>query len=79
MSGMKQSENGDELIIRVVETEGKATTTKIDLPGKIRSARRLNLIELPLEDGTAPVVKGQSLQITLGPHEIATIGIKVVK
>lgn len=79
MSGMKQSENGNELIIRILETEGKATTAKIDLPLKIRSARRLNLIELPLENVTTPLVMGQSLQVKLKPHEIATIGIKLQK
>jgi alpha-mannosidase len=73
---MKQAEEGEELIIRLVEVEGKATTTTVNLPVTAKSARRLNLIELPLQDATAPTVQGKSVTVTLKPHEIVTIGIK---
>jgi len=76
LSGMKQAEEGEELIIRLVEVEGKATTTTVNLPVTAKSARRLNLIELPLQDATVPTVQGKSVTVTLKPHEIVTIGIK---
>lgn len=40
ITGIKQSEEGDELIIRIVELERKATTASIQLPISATSARR---------------------------------------
>ena len=76
MTGIKQSEDGDELIIRIVETEGKATTAQIQLPVPVKSARRLNLIEMPLQNASSPALQGTILSVQLKPHEIATIGIR---
>jgi len=76
MSGMKQAEEGEELIIRLFEVEGKATTATINLPITAKSARRLNLIEFPLSDAAAPTVQGKSVTVVLKPHEIVTLGIK---
>ncbi|HBU44627.1 MAG TPA: hypothetical protein DEB36_02530, partial [Porphyromonadaceae bacterium] len=75
-TGIKQSEEGNELIIRMVEIEGKATTATINLPVAATSARRLNLIEMPLQDVSSPTLQGTTLSVQLKPHEIATIGIK---
>lgn len=78
LSGVKQSEDGDEFIIRVYETEGKTTSTSVKLPMLISgSARKLNLIEFPLKVDEQPVLNNGKLQLTLKPFEIATIGIKV--
>lgn len=76
ITGIKQSEEGDELIIRIVEIEGKATTANIKLPVSAKSAQRLNLIEIPLQNTSSPTLKGTTLTVQLKPHEIATIGIK---
>jgi alpha-mannosidase len=76
MTGMKQSEEGDELIIRLCEVEGKETTVNLTLPVTIGSARRLNLIELPLADASLPLVTGNTLQVKLRANEIVTLGIK---
>lgn len=76
ITGIKQSEEGNELIIRMVETEGKATTATINLPVAATSARRLNLIEMPLQGVSSPALQGTTLSVQLKPHEIATIGIK---
>ncbi|MBA7547389.1 hypothetical protein ES705_39808 [subsurface metagenome] len=54
LSGIKQAENGEELIVRLVEVAGKETTVNIKLPVAIRSARRLDLVELPLENVVNP-------------------------
>jgi alpha-mannosidase len=76
LSGVKQSEDGDELIIRLIEIEGKETTTRISVPIQVNAARRLNLIELPLEKATKPAFDGSVITIKLKPHEIVTLGIK---
>ena len=76
MSGMKQAEDGEELIIRIFEVEGKETTATINLPITAKSARRLNLIEFPLTGVVSPVVQGKTVTVTLNPHEIVTMGIK---
>ncbi len=76
LSGMKQSEEGNELIIRVVEIEGKETTATIALPVAAQSARRLSILELPLTDASQPVVNGKNLTVKLKPNEVVTLGIK---
>jgi len=72
---VKQSEEGEELVIRLVEVEGKATVATINLPITVKSARRLNLIEFPLENAKAPEIQGKSINVKLKPHEIVTLGI----
>ncbi len=79
LSGMKQAEDGKELIVRLLETEGKETTVNVQLPVAIRSARRLNLIEFPLKDAVTPTVNGRSVKVKVRPHEIVTLGILPVK
>ncbi len=76
LSGIKKSEEKEELIIRLFETQGKETTATVKLPMVVKSANRLNLIELPLKNALAPEIKGHSIKINLKPHEIVTIGIK---
>jgi len=76
MTGVKESEEGEELVVRLVEIEGKETTTTINLPLTVKSARRLNLIEFPLENVKAPEIQGKSITLVLKPHEIVTLGIK---
>ena len=76
MTGLKQSEDGDELIVRLVEIEGKGTTAKIDLPVTVKSVRRLNLLEFPLKEVKSPGMNGKSITVQLKPHEIVTLGIK---
>jgi alpha-mannosidase len=76
LSGMKQSEDGKEFIVRLAEVEGKTTTVNLSVPVKIKKARRLNLIELPLDGVTEPSINGKSVQVQIKPHEIVTVGIK---
>ncbi len=77
LSGMKKSEDGDELIIRLSEIYGQETTVNLTLPVKVTAARRLNIIELPLETANKPVVNDNTIQLKIRPHEIVTLGIEV--
>ncbi len=76
MTGMKQSEETEELVVRLVEIEGRETNTKINLPVSVKSARRLNLLEFPLSNAATPEILGKTIQLKLKPHEIVTLGIK---
>jgi len=76
LSGIKKAEQGDELIVRVAETEGNHTKTQLRLPVEIESARRLNIVEMPLEKEVVnPEVNGKTLSFTIEPHEIVTLGV----
>ncbi len=79
LSGIKQSEDGNELIVRIVEVFGKETVVNLGLPVAVSAIRRLNLIENPLENVAKPVVKGKSVEIKIKPNEIVTLGITPVK
>ncbi len=76
MTGMKQAEEAEELIIRLVEVEGKETTATISLPINVKSVRRLDLIEFPLKNAISPTIQGKSVTLKLKPHEIVTLGIR---
>jgi alpha-mannosidase len=75
LSGLKQAENGNELIVRLAEVEGKGTTVNLTLPVEIGSVRRLNLIELPMENIAVPTFNGKTIQVKIRAHEIVTLGI----
>ena len=76
LSGMKQSEEGDELVVRLIEIEGKETTAAVTLPVTAKTVRRLNILEFPLKDEPSPVVNGKNITVRLKPNEIVTLGIK---
>jgi len=76
LSGMKKAEKGNELIVRVAEMEGNRTTAKLNLPVEIQSVRRLNVIEMPLEEDVAnPSINNNTVHVDVDPHEIVTLGI----
>jgi alpha-mannosidase len=79
VTGIKQSEEGNELIVRLSEIEGKETTVNLKVPVSVSSARRLNLIEFPLANVSVPVVTGNTIQVNIRPNEIVTLGITPVK
>lgn len=77
LSGFKPSEDGNELIIRLVEIYGRAGTADIKLPLNISLARRLNIVELPLENAVEPVVDGRYVRVKMSANEIVTLGLTV--
>jgi alpha-mannosidase len=76
LTGVKQSEEGDDLVVRLVEIYGKETTATVKLPVTVKSVRRLDIIELPIKNSTQPEIQGKSINVKLKPHEIVTLGIK---
>jgi len=77
MTGMKKAEDTEELIIRMVETEGEAKTITLNLFKDVESARKLNLIELPISGNPAITVNKNFVSLEINPHEILTLGIKM--
>lgn len=75
ITGIKQSEDGNELIVRLCEIYGKETIVNLKLPVNVSVARRLNIIELPLESPNKPTVTGNSVQVRIKPNEIVTLGL----
>ncbi len=79
MTGMKQAEDTEELIIRLVEVEGDAKTITLSLPKNIEVARRLNIIEFPLSGVAETKIKKNTVSVNIKPHEIITLGIILEK
>ena len=79
LTGMKKAEDGNELIVRLAEIEGKETIVNLRLPVDVSAARRLNLIELPLENAAKPTINGKTIQIKIKQNEIVTLGITTSK
>ncbi len=79
MTGIKQAEEKDELIIRLVEVEGEQKTVSILLPENVKAVRRLNIIELPLSNVADATVNNNSISFNINPHEIVTLGITMDK
>lgn len=75
MTGIKQAEETDELIIRLVEVEGDEKTITLTLPKNIEVARRLDIIEFPLSGVAKTTVKKNTVSVKIKPHEIITLGI----
>ena len=76
LTGLKQSEEGDELIIRLIEIEGKETTATVALPLAAKTVRKLNILEFPLKDEARPAINGKTVTVKLKPNEIVTLGVK---
>jgi alpha-mannosidase len=76
LTGMKQSEEGNELISRLVEIEGKEATATVTLPFAVRSARHLDILEFPAKDAATPAINGKNVTVKIKPNEILTLGIK---
>jgi len=73
LSAIKKAEQGDALIIRLAEMEGADVHAKLRVPFRIKSARRLNILEQPLQDAEAPQVKNRILELNIKAHEIVTL------
>lgn len=75
ITGIKRSEQGDELIVRLVEIYGTEKVVNLELPVKISVARRLNIIEIPINSENVPEVNGNKIKVKIKPNEIVTLGL----
>ncbi|HEV2962675.1 MAG TPA: glycoside hydrolase family 38 C-terminal domain-containing protein [Candidatus Angelobacter sp.] len=73
----KKAEQSDEIIVRVVELDGKpAQDVRITFAAPVTAAREINAQELPMEASKAAVTKG-SLITALGPYQPRTFAVKL--
>jgi len=77
MTGIKKAEDSEEMIIRLVEVEGEEKEFQVTLPADVQSVRKLNLLELPLDEDTRIVIRNNSITMDIKPHEIMTLAIKL--
>ncbi|MBI5724542.1 MAG: alpha-mannosidase [Planctomycetes bacterium] len=77
LSAVKRAEDGDELVVRLAEIHGRQAEARLTLPAPAAAARRLDLLERPLQDAEAPTHIGREIAVSLKPHEIVTLGIKM--
>ncbi len=72
---LKKSELSDEVIVRLVELDGKpADSVKVSFAGPVQAAREVNGQELPL--GSANVVGG-ALETSFKPYQPRTFALKL--
>ncbi len=74
LAAVKAAEEGDALVIRLVEMHGAPATATLTLPWPIRAAVRTDLLERPL-DAPAPTVTGPTLTVPLRAREIVTLRV----
>jgi alpha-mannosidase len=80
VSGVKQAETGDDLVVRLYETQGTACTALVELEdrilGVVEAARETDLLERPLARGTARV-SHNGFTVDLPAYGIATVRVRL--
>jgi len=71
---LKKAEESDEIIVRLVELDGKTNNAHLRFAFPIRSAREVNGQELPLRKAT---VKDGRLVASLKPYQLRTFAVKL--
>jgi len=75
VSAVKKAENGDGIIVRVVEAKGKtAKGVELAFAGPVVSAREVNGLE---EDLAAAVVQNGKLVFDITPYHLKTFAVKL--
>src|SRR2546425_1115210 len=73
---LKKAEESDEVIVRLVEIDGKAAqSVRVTFAAPVAAAREVNGQEMPL--GAATVAKGE-LVTSSGPYQLRTFAVKLV-
>ena len=72
LGALKRAEDGDALVVRLVETEGKASSAVLRFPAPV-AVGDANLLEDPLGPPSAPV---RQLEVRLKPWEIRTLLVR---
>ncbi|MCY3020428.1 MAG: glycosyl hydrolase-related protein [Planctomycetota bacterium] len=79
LSGMKKAEDGGALIVRLYETEGRATTARVKLDECLAApdaaAVETDVMERPLKTNTAKMAKG-TLSVKVLPFSMVTVRIR---
>jgi alpha-mannosidase len=76
LSAVKPAQQGDALIVRFWEAEGRTTTARLCFANPVRSATRVNLLEDPLTDVAQPHVDGNTVTVKTQPHEVVSLRLE---
>ena len=77
LSAIKKAEDSNELLVRVCEMTGRETPIHVTLPCQVQGARRVTLLEYPMNGTAGPQSKAGGVDVTLKPHEIVTLALKL--
>jgi alpha-mannosidase len=72
---MKQTEDGDGLLVRFYEWAGKSGNITLTLPPGVVSASVANLMEKP-EGPALPVSDGRQVTVPVTPFQIQTVVVR---
>ncbi len=70
VTSLKLAEDSEDWVLRLVEWHGEATEVDVTVGCQVRGARRANLLEDP---GEPVLSEGNTIRLSLRPHEIATL------
>ena len=76
ISTIKKCQDDDSVVVRVYEIEGRDSDLRLEVPFKISSAEKTNIIE---ENGAPVPSSGQSLKTRIGKNSIETFKLKIEK
>jgi alpha-mannosidase len=73
LSALKKAEDGDAFIVRFYEAYGLASRAVLTLPQAVKSAVRVDLLEMDLLGAAAPTIQGNSVTLDVKPREVVTL------
>jgi alpha-mannosidase len=74
VTAVKKAEDGNAVVVRLVEMEGLDGTVALDVGRRVKSARRTDIIE---DAGAALEPRGQTVAFPVGHHAIETVRVEV--
>ena len=76
LGALKRAEDGAGLIVRVYEPHGARGTAILEFGAEVRSIRKVNLLEEPIEDDKVEV-EGSTASLTVRPFEVITLRVEM--
>ena len=84
LTAAKHAESGDALIVRMVESLGRATTATLACPTEVESAAECDLLERSPDDPACALespaevrVDGAEVELHFAPFEIKTVRVRL--
>jgi len=80
VSGVKKAETGDDLVVRLYETQGTRCAASVEFAdtvfGTVETVRETDLLERPIERGTARL-RNNGFVVQLPAYGIATVRVRL--
>ncbi|GAI07942.1 unnamed protein product, partial [marine sediment metagenome] len=70
LSALKKAEGEDAVILRFFETKGESCHASLQMPGQIKAAKCVNLLE---EEESELAIEDGKLEMKVKPFEIVTL------